>query len=51
VPRDAFPGDNRPADPTDRTDRDGEPDEALNMLLGAEVGEGETDSIGPILDE
>ena len=48
---DAFPGDNRPADPTDRTDRDGEPDEALNMLLGTEVGEGDIDSIGPILDE
>ncbi len=30
---------------------EGEPDEALNVLLGDEVGEGDPDVVEPMLDE
>jgi hypothetical protein len=45
MPRDAFPGYD------DAVNIEGEPEDVLKVLLGNEVGEGDTDAIEPVLDE
>jgi hypothetical protein len=45
MPRDAFSGDD------ELLNVEGEPDEALKVLLGDEVGEGDPDVIEPVMDE
>jgi hypothetical protein len=45
VPRDPFSGDD------ELLNIEGEPDEALKVLLGDEVGEGDPDVIEPVMDE
>jgi hypothetical protein len=45
MPRDPFSGDD------DLLNIEGEPDEALKVLLGDEVGEGDPDVVEPMLDE
>ena len=44
-PRDAFPGYDEPVN------IEGEPDEVLKVLLGDEVGEGDSDTTEPVMDE
>jgi hypothetical protein len=44
-PRDAFPGYDEPVN------IDGEPEDVLKVLLGDEVGEGDSDEIEPKLDD
>ena len=44
-PRDAFPGYDEPVN------IEGEPEDVLKVLLGDEVGEGDTDTIEPVMDE
>lgn len=45
MPRDAFPGYDDPVN------IDADPEEALNVLLGDEVGEGESETVEPVTDE
>jgi hypothetical protein len=45
VPRDAFPGYDDPVN------IDADPEEALTTLLADEVGQGDSDTIEPVLDE
>jgi hypothetical protein len=45
MPREAFSGDD------ELLNIEGEPEEALKVLLGDEVGEGDPDVVEPMLDE
>jgi hypothetical protein len=45
MPRDGFPGYDEPVN------IEGEPEDVLKVLLGDEVGEGDSEAIEPVLDD
>jgi hypothetical protein len=45
MPREAFPGYDEPVN------IEGEPEDVLKVLLGDEVGAGDSDAIEPVLDD